>query len=125
MNEMKITKAQKWNAYKKNPLSLTLRILVTLAAVITIGVLMLLIGYILIKGLPYLKPSMFAWKYTSDNVSMMPAIINTITMTGLSLLIAVPLGVFSAIYLVEYAKRGNKLVGVIRMTAETRQAFLL
>jgi len=119
MNEMKITKAQKWNAYKKNPLSLTLRILVTLAAVITIGVLMLLIGYILIKGLPYLKPSMFAWKYTSDNVSMMPAIINTITMTGLSLLIAVPLGVFSAIYLVEYAKRGNKLVGVIRMTAET------
>jgi len=82
-------------------------------------VLMLLIGYILIKGLPYLKPSMFAWKYTSDNVSMMPAIINTITMTGLSLLIAVPLGVFSAIYLVEYAKRGNKLVGVIRMTAET------
>ncbi len=119
MNEMKITRAQKWNAYKKNPLSLTLRILVTLAAVITIGVLMLLIGYILIKGLPYLKPSMFAWKYTSDNVSMMPAIINTITMTGLSLLIAVPLGVFSAIYLVEYAKRGNKLVGVIRMTAET------
>lgn len=119
MNEMKITRAQKWNAYKKNPLSLTLRILVTLAAVITIGVLILLIGYILIKGLPYLKPSMFAWKYTSDNVSMMPAIINTITMTGLSLLIAVPLGVFSAIYLVEYAKRGNKLVGVIRMTAET------
>lgn len=119
MNEMKITRAQKWNSYKKNPLSLTLRILVSLAALITVGVLMLLIGYILIKGVPYLKPSMFAWKYTSDNVSMMPAIINTIIMTALSLIIAVPLGVFSAIYLVEYAKRGNKLVGVIRMTAET------
>lgn len=119
MNEIKITRAQKWDSYKKNPLSLTLRILVTLAAAITVGVLMLLIGYILIKGIPYLKPSMFAWKYTSDNVSMMPAIINTIIMTALSLIIAVPLGVFSAIYLVEYAKRGNKLVGVIRMTAET------
>ncbi|NMC56528.1 MAG: phosphate ABC transporter, permease protein PstA, partial [Eubacteriaceae bacterium] len=67
MNEIKITRAQKWSSYKKNPLSLTLRILVTLAAVITVGVLMLLIGYILIKGVPYLKPSMFAWKYTSDN----------------------------------------------------------
>ena len=61
----------------------------------------------------------FAWEYTSDNVSMMPAIINTLIMTGLSLVIAVPLGIFAAIYLVEYAKRGSKLVKVIRMTAET------
>lgn len=50
---------------------------------------------------------------------MFPAIVNTITMTLLSLLIAVPFSVFTAIYLVEYAKRGNKLVGVIRTTAET------
>ncbi len=119
MNENKITRAQKWKSYKKSPMSLTLRILVTLSAVITIGVLLLLVGYILVKGIPYLKPGLFAWNYTTDNVSMMPAIINTIIMTALSLLIAVPLGVFSAIYLVEYAKRGNKLVSVIRMTAET------
>lgn len=45
--------------------------------------------------------------------------INTIIMTFLSLIIAVPLGVFSAIYLVEYAKRGNKVVGLVRITAET------
>lgn len=119
MNENKITRAQKWKSYKKSPMSLTLRILVTLSAVITIGVLLLLVGYILVKGIPYLKPGLFAWNYTTDNVSMMPAIVNTIIMTALSLLIAVPLGVFSAIYLVEYAKRGNKLVSVIRMTAET------
>ncbi|MCD8250239.1 MAG: phosphate ABC transporter permease PstA [Lachnospiraceae bacterium] len=96
-----------------------LRVLVWTAAIITVAVLLLLIGYILIKGVPNLKPSLFAWKYTTDNVSMMPAIINTLIMTFLSLLIAVPLGVFSAIYLVEYARRGNKLVRIVRMTTET------
>ena len=50
---------------------------------------------------------------------LMPALINTIIMTGLSLIIAGPLGIFAAIYLVEYAKRGNKLVALIRITAET------
>lgn len=66
-----------------------------------------------------MKPSLFAWEYTSDNVSMMPAIINTLIMTLVSLVIAVPFGIFSAIYLVEYAKRGNKFVKVIRLTTET------
>lgn len=86
-----------------------LRTLVWGATVITVAVLVSLIGYILIKGVPCLKPSLFAWEYNTDNVSMMPAIINTIVMTFVTLLFAVPVGVFSAIYLVEYAKRGNKL----------------
>ena len=64
--------------YKGHPGSLILVILVILAAVITFSVLLFLIAYILIKGVPHLKPSLFAWEYTSDNVSMMPAIINTI-----------------------------------------------
>ena len=96
-----------------------LRILVWGATVITVAVLVSLIGYILIKGVPCLKPSLFAWEYNTDNVSMMPAIINTIVMTFVTLLFAVPVGVFSAIYLVEYAKRGNKLVKLVRMTTET------
>ena len=50
---------------------------------------------------------------------MMPAIINTLIMTVLSLLFAVPIGVGAAIYMVEYARRGNKLVKVVRTTAET------
>lgn len=105
--------------YLHHPGSLILWLLVVIAAIATLGVLFYLIGYILIHGIPYLTPDLFAWKYDSDNVSMMPAIINTILMTLISLVIAVPFGIGSAIYLVEYAKRGNKLVGVIRVTAET------
>ena len=105
--------------YAKHPFSLLAVVIVCLAAVVTVFILLLLVGYILIRGIPNITPDLFAWKYTSDNVSMMPAIINTLTMTGVTLLIAVPVGVFSAIYLVEYAKRGNKLVGIVRMTTET------
>ena len=96
-----------------------LRVLVWAAAAITIGVLVALIAYILIMGIPNLSPELFEWEYTTENVSMMPAIINTIIMTLLALLLAVPVGIFSAIYLVEYARRGNKLVSVVRTTAET------
>ena len=96
--------------YRRRPGSFFMLFLVTAAAVITVAALLLLVGYILINGIPHLKLSMFAWEYTTENVSMMPAIINTFTMVGMSLIIAVPLGLFSAIYLVEYAGRGNKLV---------------
>lgn len=89
------------------------------AAFLTLGVFCWLVGYILYKGVPHLTPDLFALKYTSDNVSMFPAIVNTLIITVLALLISVPLGVFAAVYLVEYAKRGNKLVSVIRMAAET------
>ena len=115
----KQTFSQKMKAYKRSPLSFLLMLLVTVSAAITVLILLFLIAYILIKGVPYLTPSLFAWEYNSENVSLMPALINTVIMTFLSLLIAGPLGIFAAIYLVEYAKRGNKLVAVIRVTAET------
>ncbi|MDY4954598.1 MAG: phosphate ABC transporter permease PstA [Candidatus Onthomonas sp.] len=110
---------QKLVAYRRKPGSLAVLILVLLSAVVTVGALIALIGYILVMGIPNLHLSLFEWEYNSVNVSMMPAIINTVFMTALSLVIAVPLGVFSAIYLVEYAKRGSKLVSVVRITAET------
>lgn len=110
---------QRLRSYKRTPLSLFLFLLVALSALATVGVLLVLIGYILLKGIPNLNSGLFAWTYNSENVSMMPALINTILMVLLSLLIAAPIGIFSAIYLVEYAKRGNKLVGLIRLTAET------
>ena len=110
---------QYFRMYKKHPKAVALRILVTAAAALTVLMLFSLVFYILIKGIPNLKPSLFEWKYTSKNASMMPAIINTITMVLMTLLIAVPFGIGSAIYLTEYTKRGNKVVPVIRMTTET------
>lgn len=99
--------------------SVLLKTLVWLCAAATIGTAVFIIGYILVMGLPHLTPELFAWKYTSDNVSMMPAILNTLITVAITLLLAVPLGIFSAVYLVEYAKRGSRLVGIIRITAET------
>lgn len=114
-----VTWKQKFLTLTKHPGSLLTLIVTILAAVITIGSLGFLVCYILINGIPNLKPELFAWTYNSDNVSMMPAIINTLLMVLLTLLVAVPLGVCAAIYLVEYAKSGNKLVKIVRVTAET------
>ena len=111
--------SDKLKSYRKHPGSFVLLLLVLIAAVLTIGVLVFLVGYILIRGIPFLKPSLFAWNYTSDNVSMLPAMINTLFMTVLALVISIPFGVGAAIYLVEYAKKGNKLVEIVRVTAET------
>lgn len=105
--------------YRYHPGSLILRILMVLASAITVGITVCIVGYILIKGIPNLTLEQFAWEYNTDNVSMMPAIINTILMVLLVLLFAIPVGVGGAIYLVEYANRGNKLVKLIRITAET------
>lgn len=112
-----------WIEYKKRPGSLAVMILVILSAVITVGVLFSLIIYILVNGITHIKPEMFAWEFNTSNMSMMPAIISTIYMTVMSLVMAVPIGVFSAIYLVEYAKRGSRLVKVIRTTTETLQGI--
>lgn len=115
----KITFKQKIISYKRRPLSFVLLVLVCLSAIISAGALVFLIIYILVKGVPNLTPELFAWEYTTENVSCMPAIINTVIITLLTLLIAVPFGIGSAIYLTEYAKKGNNLVKVIRTMAET------
>ena len=115
----KISLKQKFINYKNHPGSLIMLLITWLAALLTAAVVVFLVAYILIKGVPNIKPSLFAWKYNSENVSMMPAIINTVIMTVLSLLLAAPIGIFSAVYLTEYAKRGNTLVKVVRVTTET------
>lgn len=115
----RLTAGQRLRAYMRTPGSFFMMILVLLSAAITFAVLLFLIVYILVNGIPYLKPDLFAFRYTSENASLMPALINTLLMTLLSLLIAVPLGIFAAIFLVEYAKRGNKFINVIRITTET------
>lgn len=110
---------KKLKCYLKHPGSFAVFLMTNLAALITVSVLGFLIVYILIKGIPYLTPELFAWEYNSENVSMLPAVINTLLLTGLALAIAAPLGIFAAVYMVEYAKKGNKVVGIVRITAET------
>lgn len=113
----------KLSYWKIHPGSAILRLLVWLSAIITVAVMAFLIGFILIKGVGNLTPDLFALEYNSDNASLMPALINTLIITLLSLAIAVPFGIFAAIYLVEYAKKGSKLVKIIRITTETLQGI--
>ena len=115
----KMTVKDRLKTYRKHPGSFLVMLLVRLGALLTFSVLVFLIAYILINGVPHIKLSLFEWNYTSENASVVPALINTIVMTILSLLIAVPFGIFSAIFLVEYSGKGNKFVEVIRLTTET------
>ena len=103
---------------KKNQIKAgALKAVTILAAALTVLVLGFLIVYILVKGVPHLTPKLFAWEYDSENVSMLPSIINTLEITLLTLLVAIPFGIGSAIYLVEYASSKNRFVPIIRMTA--------
>ena len=92
-------------------------------ALFTTLVLLGIVGFILVNGIPHLTPTLFEWSYTSENVSLMPALINTLYMALLALLIAVPIGVSASIYLVEYAKPGSRFVRVVRVTTETLQGI--
>ena len=105
--------------YLNHPKSLAAAIFIYLSAAITILSVVFIIGYILVKGIPNLTPELFALKYTSKNQSMLPSIFNTLVLTLLTLLIAIPVGVCSAIFLVEYSKKGSKFVRLIRVTNET------
>lgn len=109
----------KLKTYLKHPLSFVLLILIGLASIITVASIIFIIIYILVNGIPNLTTDLFSLHYNSKNQSMLPSIFNTVFITFLTLLVAVPVGIFSAVYLVEYAKKGSKLVKVIRVTTET------
>lgn len=116
---IKLFSNKKNNNVKVDKTSLILRFSVKVAAMITLISIAFVIIYILLKGVPHLTADLFAWEYNSENVSLLPALVNTVYMAVISLAIAVPIGIGSAIYLVEYAGSGNKFVEVIRITAET------
>jgi len=104
---------------KIRPFDLCLRILVYLFSFVTAAALIYLVGYVMARGIPYLKPSLFALTYTSENVSVTPAIITTVIVILMALSVALPIGIGSAIYLTEYAGRRNRFVRIIRLTTET------
>ena len=107
------------NLRKKDPISLLLYLTLRLSIFSVLGVFALLMGFIFIKGIAYLDLDLFAWEYNSQNVSMMPAIINTLTMVFISLLIAMPLGILGAIFLNEYGRKDSKILSIIAVATET------
>jgi len=115
----KTTFRERSKAYTRRPASFVILLLVSLSTLLTVVVLGFILFHILSNGLPYLKSSLFALNYNSENVSLFPSIITTLYMTALALLVSTPLGIFCSIYLVEYAKRGNKVVELIRLATET------
>ena len=99
---------------------LTMRILMGAAAVITAALVLFLIAYVLIKGLPNVSWTLLstAPSYLSDRIGILPDILNTLYIVIATLLIVLPLGVGAAIYLTEYAKSA-RLVRVIEFATET------
>ena len=99
---------------------LTMRILMGAAAIITAALVLFLIAYVLIKGLPNVSWTLLstAPSYLSDRIGILPDILNTLYIVIATLLIVLPLGVGAAIYLTEYAKN-RRLIGAIEYAAET------
>ena len=119
MTGLKAQLNRKLHECRRDPLSLFLLGCVIAAALITFMVLSFLLGYILWQGLPNIETGLFALQYNSENVSLFPALVDTVLMVIMALAIATPLGIFAAVYLVEYASRGNRLVSLVRVTADT------
>jgi len=103
---------------RKKPLDFLLFSLTWVFAAVTVAVLVFVIGYILVRGVPNLTPSLFAIRFTPDNQSLLPSLITTAILVFCALVIAIPIGVFSAIYLIEYARRGSFYVKVVRVMTE-------
>ena len=113
------TLKQRFASRKHDPVSLILFGFVYLAAFVSFLMIAFIISYILVKGVPHLNKGLFSLTYTTDNVSLLPALINTVFITILTLLIAIPIGIGGSIYLTEYAKRDNPIVNIIRIATET------
>lgn len=99
---------------------LIMRILMGAAAIITAALVLFLIAYVLIKGLPNVSWTLLstAPSYLSDRIGILPDILNTLYIVIATLLIVLPLGVGAAIYLTEYATN-RRLIGAIEYAAET------
>ena len=99
---------------------LAMRILMGAAAVITAALVLFLIAYVLVKGLPNVSWTLLstAPSYLSDRIGILPDLLNTLYIVIATLLIVLPLGVGAAIYLTEYATN-RRIIGVIEYAAET------
>lgn len=103
--------------------SIFIKTIMYLFSLISFAFLIGIVGYIVVRGVTNIKPELFELKYTAKNQSMIPSIFNTLLMILMVLIISLPIGIFSAIYMVEYAKAGNRFVKVVRLATETLQGI--
>lgn len=96
-----------------------LKYLCVLCTVVSVAALIAVVFYILKNGIGKLSWQLLFGEYTGSAVSIFPAFIGTLQLIVIAVLIAVPVGIFSAVYLVEYMNNKGKLVRVIRIAAET------
>ena len=98
----------------------TVRILMVLAAALTAGLALFLMGYVVAQGLPHINWELLstAPSYLNDRVGILPDILNTVYIILFTLVLVIPLGAGAAVYLTEYA-RNKRLVAVIEYAAET------
>lgn len=83
------------------------------AGIAVLGLLSILV-FVSVKGIPHLSAQLLFGKYSVRNVSILPSIVATLLTVLISLLVAAPIGVFTAVFLNEYTKKGSKAVKVIR-----------
>ena len=97
-----------------------MRGLMLISTVLTAALVLFLMGYVLVKGLPNISWELLSTKpsYLTERIGILPDILNTVYVVLATLVIVLPLGVGAAIYLTEYAKN-KKLVGMIEYAAET------
>ncbi|MEG1721106.1 MAG: phosphate ABC transporter permease PstA [Pseudoflavonifractor sp.] len=97
-----------------------LKILLYGAAALTCFLLVALVGYVLVRGLPYVTWQLLSTKssYIRDTIGILPNILNTLYIVGTTLVLVLPLGVGAAIYLTEYAEN-HRLVSAIEFATET------
>lgn len=107
---------------KQKPTKLSSKIFracVYVATVLTVLAVCFIIGYILVMGIPQIKPEMFELTYNSNNVSFMPALFNTLIMIVLAVSVSSIFGIGAAIFLNEYTNRGNLFVRIVALATET------
>ncbi len=107
------------NLKQRKVKSILLKSFVWLCGILTVGVLIYILLFILLRGIPKINLVFLFGEYNSETLSAFSSIVATIQMIFLSLIISVPIGVFCAIYLAEYAKRGSIAVKIIRLATDT------
>ncbi|WP_300448231.1 phosphate ABC transporter permease PstA [Helicobacter mastomyrinus] len=109
----------KWDISHKDKLSCALSFILHISMIVCGAMFVFVIGYILLNGIQHIHINLFEWEYTTQNVSMLPAIINTITIVFISLLLAIPIAIFGAIFLEEYTHSQSRLVRLVVLAIET------